>query len=85
MYFELLGHRNLEVQSAQKILQLPKDVCGLCSHTYFGVNPRIGGKGKKENVHFLTAFHAEVDYGKVGHKKPNTIDLVLSIFKKNYL
>jgi hypothetical protein len=33
MYFELLGHRNLEVQSAQKMFKLPKDVCGLCPHT----------------------------------------------------
>jgi len=36
---------------------------------YFGVNPRIGGKGKKENVHYVSAFHAEVDYGDIGHKK----------------
>ena len=36
---------------------------------YFGVNPRIGKAGKKENVQYLSSFHAEVDYGKVGHKK----------------
>ena len=36
---------------------------------YFGVNPRVGNAGKKENVHYLSAFHAEVDYGKTGHKK----------------
>lgn len=36
---------------------------------YFGVNPRVGNAGKKENVHCLSAFHAEVDYGKTGHKK----------------
>jgi len=36
---------------------------------YFGVNPRIGGAGKKENVHYVSAFHVEVDYGKTGHKK----------------
>ena len=45
---------------------------GLCSQgvdVYVGVNPRIGGKGKKENVHYLTAFHAEIDYGRDGHKK----------------
>lgn len=36
---------------------------------YFGVNPRTGKGGKKENVHFVTVFHAEIDYGKDGHKK----------------
>lgn len=36
---------------------------------YFGVNPRTGGAGKKENVHFLTVFHAEVDFGIDGHRK----------------
>jgi putative DNA primase/helicase len=38
-------------------------------NVYFGVNPRTGGAGKKENVHYLTSFHAEVDYGEAGHKK----------------
>jgi putative DNA primase/helicase len=37
---------------------------------YFGVNPRIGKKGRKENIRALVAFHAELDYGPVGHKKP---------------
>ena len=36
---------------------------------YFGVNPRIGQAGGKDNVHYLTSFHAEVDYGQAGHKK----------------
>ena len=36
---------------------------------YVGVNPRIGQAGNKENVHWLTSFHAEVDYGQAGHKK----------------
>jgi len=36
---------------------------------YVGVNPRIGQQGTKENVHYLSAFHAEIDYGKLGHKK----------------
>ena len=36
---------------------------------YFGVNPRIGNAGGKENVHYLASFHAEVDYGRPGHKK----------------
>ena len=36
---------------------------------YVGVNPRVGQAGNKENVHYLAAFHAEVDYGQAGHKK----------------
>ena len=36
---------------------------------FFGVNPRVGKGGGKENVHYVTVFHAEVDYGKTGHKK----------------
>ena len=36
---------------------------------YFGVNPRVGQAGAKENVHWLVAFHAEIDYGPDGHKK----------------
>lgn len=36
---------------------------------YFGVNPRVGLGGKKENVEYLCTFHAEIDYGRDGHKK----------------
>jgi putative DNA primase/helicase len=36
---------------------------------YVGVNPRVGRASKKENVHWLASFHAEVDYGQAGHKK----------------
>lgn len=36
---------------------------------YVGVNPRVGQAGKKENIHWLTSFHTEVDYGQAGHKK----------------
>jgi putative DNA primase/helicase len=36
---------------------------------YFGINPRIGDGGRKENISFVSAFHAEIDYGKTGHKK----------------
>jgi putative DNA primase/helicase len=45
------------------------NLCQAGLDVYFGVNPRVGGAGKKENVHWLTAFHAELDYGKDGHKK----------------
>ena len=36
---------------------------------YFGINPRVGQAGGKDNVHYLASFHAEVDYGQDGHKK----------------
>jgi putative DNA primase/helicase len=36
---------------------------------YIGVNPRIGQAGGKDNAHYLVSFHAEIDYGKAGHKK----------------
>lgn len=45
------------------------DICNAKIDAYFGVNPRTGKGGKKENVHFVTVFHAEVDYGQDGHKK----------------
>ena len=45
------------------------NLCNNGIDVYFGVNPRTGGGGKKENVHYLAAFHAEVDYGGDGHKK----------------
>jgi len=35
---------------------------------YMGVNPRVGQASTKENVNWLVAFHAEVDYGQAGHK-----------------
>jgi len=36
---------------------------------YVGVNPRNGGGGRKENIDYIAAFHAEIDYGHAGHKK----------------
>jgi putative DNA primase/helicase len=46
------------------------DLCNAGIDVYVGVNPRVGKGGKKEHVHNVSAFHAEVDYGKDGHKKP---------------
>ncbi len=54
-------------EAAEKACQL----CGSGVDVYAGVNPRVGKGGKKENVAWLTAFHAEVDYGEDGHKKPS--------------
>lgn len=45
------------------------EVCNSGLDVYFGVNLRKGGGGKKDNVHYVNAFHAEVDYGSDGHKK----------------
>ena len=49
-----------------------------------GVNPCVGRAGTKENVHWLVAFHAEVDYGQAGHNsKPehDTYDDALAAIK----
>ena len=56
-----------ETEAAEKAYQL----CQQGIDVYFGVNPRIGNGGKKENVQYLSAFHAEIDYGSLGHKKPS--------------
>jgi putative DNA primase/helicase len=56
-------------EKTQDAAFLAYDLCNSGIDTYFGVNPRVGKGGKKENVHYVTAFHAEVDYGTDGHKK----------------
>ncbi|GAG66039.1 unnamed protein product [marine sediment metagenome] len=63
-------------RSEQHFCQTAKDASEIAFNlsnsgidVYFGVNPRIGKRGKKENVHYVTAFHAEIDYGTDGHKK----------------
>ncbi len=45
------------------------DLCNRGIDVYFGVNPRTGNAGKKENIQYVSAFHAEIDYGETGHKK----------------
>jgi len=49
--------------------EIAYNLCNSGIDVYFGVNPRTGKAGRKENVHYVTAFHAEVDYGTDGHKK----------------
>ena len=44
-------------------------VCQNGFEVYVGVNPRVGQAGNKENVRYLAAFHAEVDFEQTGHKK----------------
>ncbi len=64
--------RSPEQYFCQTIKEASKVSYKLCSSgidVYFGVNPRTGKRGKKENVHYVTAFHAEIDFGSDGHKK----------------
>ena len=56
-------------QSAKEATDIAFDLCNSGIDVYFGVNPRTGKAGKKENVYYVSAFHAEVDYGNDGHKK----------------
>jgi len=56
-------------QTAKKAAEIAFNLCNSGIDVYFGVNPRVGKRGKKENVHYVMAFHAEVDYGADGHKK----------------
>jgi putative DNA primase/helicase len=44
-------------------------MCNMGVDIYVGVNSRVGKEGKKTNVHYLNAFHAEIDFGVEGHKK----------------
>jgi putative DNA primase/helicase len=58
--------------------------CNQGYDVYFGVNPRCGNGGKKENIHYLSAFHAEIDYGTAGHKKESpssTYEQALSVIQ----
>jgi hypothetical protein len=45
------------------------EACNFGWNAYFGVNPRVGGEGRKENIHYLKSFYAEVNYGIDDHKK----------------
>jgi putative DNA primase/helicase len=49
--------------------KLTIDLCNQGIDVYFGINPRTGKQGTKENIQYLSAFHAEIDYGSLGHKK----------------
>ena len=63
------GARNYFCGTTSEAVNQAYDLCQAGIDTYMGVNPRVGKGGKKENIQFLTAFHAEVDYGTTGHKK----------------
>jgi len=55
--------------STEKAVDVAYKLCQTGLDVYFGVNLRVGGAGKKDNIHWLTAFHVEIDYGSDGHKK----------------
>jgi putative DNA primase/helicase len=57
-------------QTTKEVSEIAFKLCNSGIDVYFGVNPRTVKRGKKENVHYVTAFHAEIDYGTDGHKKP---------------
>ena len=54
--------------AAQKAFAL----CDQGKEVYFGVNPRMNQGGAKKNVEWVSALHAEVDYGKDGHNKTSS-------------
>ena len=55
--------------SPEDAAKIAYDFCEAEMDVYVGINPRIGEAGSKENIHWLTAFHAEIDYGEDGHKQ----------------
>jgi len=61
-------------RTTKEASEMAFNLCNSGIDVYFGVNPRTGQRGKKENVHYITAFHAEVDYGTDGHKKKPKYD-----------
>ena len=56
-------------RSGRAAAEFAIDFSNMDIDVYVGVNPRAGQQGKKENVHYLSSFHAEIDYGSLGHKK----------------
>ena len=76
MAWEYIEIRTFKPSPNQLFYDSVNNAVNICSElsqskidVYFGINPRTGRGGKKENVYFLTVFHAEIDYGQDGHKK----------------
>ena len=57
------------VKSEESAADIAYALCNQGIDVYFGVNSRVDRGGAKENVKWLSAFHAEIDYGTLGHKK----------------
>lgn len=49
------------------------NICNQGIDVYTGVNPRVGRKSIKENIHYQSAFHADVDFGDDGHNKKSEL------------
>lgn len=58
---------NQAAEYAYRICNSEKDI-------YTGVNTRVGRKGDEENIHYISAFHADVDFGDDGHKKHSDLN-----------
>lgn len=61
--------QNLFFNSESDAAEKAYDLCNQAIDVYFGTNPRVDKGGKKDNVKYLCAFHADLDYGTEGHKK----------------
>ena len=48
-------------------------ICNSKKDIFIGVNTRVGRKGDRENIHFVNAFHADIDVGEEGHKKQSEL------------
>ena len=61
--------QNLFFSSESDAAEKAYELCNQGIDVYFGTNPRVDKGGKKDNVKYLCAFHADLDYGTEGHKK----------------
>ena len=57
------------VKCEESAAEIAYTLCNQGIDVYFGVNPRVDRGGAKDNVHWVSSFHAEIDYGTLGHKK----------------
>jgi hypothetical protein len=68
------------ISSIDEAVRQAYELCLNNMDVYCGVNPRVGRRGRKQNIQYLSAFHAELDYGESGHRKAShfkTMDEVL--------
>ncbi len=49
-------------------------VCDSGKDIYVGVNTRVGRKSGEENIRYLNAFHADIDFGDDGHNKQSDLE-----------
>ena len=63
------GARSSFYSTEREAGEVAYQLCNQGINVFFGVNPRTGKSGKKENVKYLSVFHVDLDYGDEGHKK----------------